>query len=303
MSSTAPVSPAAEVWPVWTDFVDNWRAVDAHWFRARVVNMFDNATARTNANMGTPLIGALSYLQDVDSLEMYKSTGVWESVRYPNLAVASTTGPPATVALRQTAAGSGIILQSDGVAAIEKLNAGLGVLNVTSTGAAIKTGAKTVLLTTDATALAVDSPVKVTGTLSATGALSAPSAALTGALTAATVTGTGQVQGATVVATGQSSGATGLFGTIAMASNQSGWAAFGHNSQPSRGFWAGSGGEAQVIGATVTLNGPVTAANVITLSSGGKINPGNVDMAGLVITNRAPGGGDTQRDGTIWIVA
>jgi hypothetical protein len=260
--------------------------------------------------MGTPIIGALTYLQDIDSLEVYKSTGAWESVRYPNLSVASATGPPATVTLRQTAAGSGVVLQADGVVAIEKLNAGLGVLNVISTGASLKTGAKTVLLTTDAAALVIDSPVKITGTLTATGALSAPSAALTGALTAATVTGTGQVQGATTVATGQASGATGLFGTVALATNSGGYAAFAHNSSQVNGLRAGSDGTVNLIGSAIGFTGAVTATAAVTVN-GALATPGlgtlgasnsGVVLAGLIAVNRAPTGSDTQPNGTIWIV-
>jgi len=302
---SAPSSPTAEVWPVWTDFVDNWRAVDAHWFRARVVNVFDNAAARTTAlSSNTPIIGALTYLQDVDSLEMYKSTGAWESVRYPNLAVTSDS---TTVQLRRTGAGAGISLQSDGYAAIEKLNAGLGALNVTSTAAALKTGAKTVTLTTDATQLLVDSPVRVTGALTTTGALSAPSLALTGALTSATVTATGAVTGATTVATGQASGGTGLFGTIALASNSGGNAAFAHNSSQANGLRAGSDGTVSLTGTSVGLVGAVTATGaltvtgVLTMNGGGKLQSG-VDVAGLVVSTVAPTASDTQPNGTIWIV-
>jgi hypothetical protein len=303
MSTVGSLTPASETWPVWQDFVDNWRAVDAHWFRARVVNMFDSATARTNAAM-TPLAGSLSYLQDIDSLEMYKSSGAWESVRYPNLTVSSDS---TTITLRRTGAGSGLVLDNTGYANIEKLNAGLGVLNVISTGATFKTGTKAVTLTTDTAQLLIDSPVRITGALSTTGALSAPSLALTGALTSATVTATGQVQGATVVATGQSSGVSGLFGTIALVSSISSEASLAHNSATTSGFRAASNGSTNIIGTSIGLTGAVTASaavtvnGVLTMSGGGKIQSG-VDVAGLVVSTVAPGAGDTQPNGTIWIV-
>ena len=302
--STVPSSPVDERWPVWTDLSDNWRAADAHWLRDRVVNMFDNAAARSTALTGQTLVpGGLSFLQDVPSLEFYKSgdpglASSWESVRYPNLAV---TSDATTVQLRRTGAGSGLILDSSGVANTEKLNAGLGALIVGVAGATLHTGVagnKTVLLATDATALTIDSPVKIAG------ALTAPSVALTGALTAATVTATGQVQGATTVATGQASGATVLAGSNALLSMSGGAAALSYSTQTGSGFRANSDGTNTVLGALTTAaltTAAITANGVVTMNAGGKIQSG-VDVAGLVVSTVAPTGSDTQPNGTIWIV-
>jgi hypothetical protein len=213
--SQAPGTETLEAWPTWTDFVDNWRAVDAHWIRDRVVNLFDDNTKRAASNIA-PLPGTLSFLQSTNSLEFYKSgdpklAASWESVRYPNLAVSSDA---TTVTLRQTAAGSGIILGSDGTGNIEKLNAGLGTVLADVAGVTLKVGAKTVVLATNAAGLTVDSPVSVTGTLSASGALTAASAALSGAVTAASAAISGILSGGTV------NGGSGLIGGVTLSGNR-----------------------------------------------------------------------------------
>ena len=322
---SAPSGEVSEVWPVWHDFVDNWRATDAHWIRDRVVNLFDNAGARSTALTGQTLVpGGLSFLQDVFSLEFYKGgdpalAASWESVRYPNLSVTQATNQ---VLLRYVStagaiAGSGVILDNTGTASIEKLNAGLGTMLANINGITLHTGAvgnRTVLMATDATALTIDSPVKLASTLAVTGALTAPSVALTGAATAATVTATGQVQGATVVATGQSSGASGLFGSIALLSNKSGWASLQHNSASSGtqyGFFADANGNTSVNGGANAVNGQLNVANGMTvagytrLQGGAEISPPGktaTAIAGLIVVGgRGPGSGDNYPDGTIWI--
>jgi hypothetical protein len=311
MSTTVPTSPTDERWPVWTDFQDNWRAVDAHWIRARVVNVFDNLAARTTALTSvTPLVGALSYLQNIDSLEMYKSTGAWESVRYPNLSVTGTTA----LTLRQVSAGSGIILQNDGYAAIEKLNAGLGVMLVGTAGVSVKTGARTVLLATDATQLTIDSPVKVTGALTATGALSGTSLALTAAVTGVTnITATGTIQGASVIGTTDVRGASVYGSGVAQLTVNGGYASFQHNTAPTYGFRVGSdgntiisgGGQGNTVYGTTNHTGALSVGGNLTLTSGTSLNPAGtsaVPLAGIIVVNgRGPVAGDNQPNGTIWI--
>lgn len=309
----APSAETSEVWPVWTDLVDNWRAIDVHWMRDRVVNLFDNLAARTSSGIA-PLAGSLSFLQDINSLEFYRNDGKWESVRYPNLSVTSAAGPPATVSLRQTAAGTGITLQSDGYAAIEKLNAGLSTLLVDTTGATLKVGAgKAVKFATDAVSggsLTIDSPVKITGTLSATGALNAPSLTLTGNLTVAGVTASGTVQGATMTSTGQINGGNLLAGGLAWVGNNGGWASFQHVSQPSYGFRAHPAGDTVIAGVTNTIygttnhTGPLTVGGGFVLRSDTALAPAGtsaVPLAGIIVVGRGPDGNDAQPNGTIWI--
>ena len=108
-----PTAATDEIYPVWTDLVDNWRAVDAHWLRNRTVQIFDDNAERISV-ITAPFPGQLSYLKTPKSLEFYHDT-VWESVRYPNLTV---TSDATTVTLRQVAAGSGIVLASDGSTSI-----------------------------------------------------------------------------------------------------------------------------------------------------------------------------------------
>ncbi len=305
---SAPSSPVAEVWPVWTDFVDNWRAIDAHWFRDRVVNIFDNAAARTAAGINASAIqGSLTFLQDVNSLEFYKGANVWESVRYPNLAVSSDA---TTVTLRQTSAGSGIILQSDGTAAIEKLNAGLGALLVNSTSMSLKTGAKTVVLTTDAASLLINSPVVVTGQVTATAAQVNGALGVTGTLTVPNINMSGTLSG------GVLNGSSGTIGGVAMSGNRV---------TPSDGMLA-NGGRFRGDGASAIMqaNGGGPYLQVTTgggaYAGGGQFdfynnvrflnntypvyyyagNGGAVNIAPSFYSGGDPGAGNFP-DGTIWI--
>ena len=315
MSSTIPGTDTDERWPTWTDFQDNWRATDAHWLRDRVVNLFDNATVRSNSGINAQaLLGTLSFLQDVNSLEFYKGTNVWESVRYPNLAVTSDS---TTVQLRRTGAGSGIVLQSDGYAAIEKLNAGLGTMLVGVGGVSVHTGAagnRTALLSTDASQLLIDSPVRITGAMTATGALSGTSLAMSGAITGATaITASGQIQGGSVVGTGDVRGANVYGSGIAQLTNNGGYASFQHNAQPSYGFRAGSDGTVIISGAgqgniiygNTNHTASLQVGGNLTLVGGTSLNPSGtsaVPLAGIIVVGgRGPGGGDAQPNGTIWI--
>jgi hypothetical protein len=306
---SAPSSPVAEVWPVWTDFVDNWRAIDAHWFRDRVVNVFDNVAARTASGINASAIqGSLTFLQDVNSLEFYKGANVWESVRYPNLAVSSDA---TTVTLRQTSAGSGIILQSDGTAAIEKLNAGLGTMLVGVAGLTLKVGAnKAVVLTTDATSLAINSPVKVTGDISASTATIAGAASIGGTLTVPNIGMSGTLTG------GVLNGSSGTIGGVAMSGNRV---------TPSDGMLA-NGGRFRGDGASAIMqaNGGGPYLQVTTgggaYAGGGQFdfynnvrflnntypvyyyagNGGAVNIAPSFYSGGDPGAGNFP-DGTIWI--
>jgi hypothetical protein len=302
---SAPSSPVAEVWPVWTDFVDNWRAIDAHWFRDRVVNVFDNAAARSASGINASAIqGSLTFLQDVNSLEFYKGSNVWESVRYPNLAVSSDA---TTVTLRQTAAGSGIVLQNDGTAAIEKLNAGLGALVVNSTSLSIKTGARTVVLTTGGTSLAINSPVVITGDVSATTANISGAASIGGTLTVPNISMSGGVL----------NGSSGTIGGVAVSGNTVA-ASNGFNSQ-SGSFYGDSG---SAIMRHSNRSGPylqVTSGGAA-YNGGGQFdfystvrflnntypvyyyagNGGAVNIAPSFYSGGDPGAGNFP-DGTIWI--
>lgn len=309
---SAPGTEVIEAWPVWTDFVDNWRAIDAHWIRDRVVNIFDDNTKRGASGI-VPIQGTLTFLQGTNSLEFYKGgtpslAASWESVRYPNLAV---TSDATTVTLRQTSGGSGIVLASDGTANIEKLNAGLGTLLANVAGVSIKTGAKTVVLTTGGTSLAIDSPVTITGTLNATGAFTAASAALTGAVTAASATISGTVSGGVV------NGGSGTIGGVALSGNRV-TASSGLNS--GNGHFYGDSGSALMRYANDT--GPyiqVTAGGA-NFSGGGQFdfytgvrflnnnypvyyyagNGGAVNIAPSFYSGGDPGAGNFP-DGTIWI--
>lgn len=310
---SAPGTEVIEAWPVWTDFVDNWRAIDAHWIRDRVVNIFDDNTKRGASGI-VPIQGTLTFLQGTNSLEFYKGgtpslAASWESVRYPNLAVSSDA---TTVTLRQTSGGSGIILASDGTANIEKLNAGLGTLLANVAGVTLKVGAnKAVVLATNATALTVDSPVSITGTLNATGALTVPSATLSGTLTAANASISGTVSGGVV------NGGSGTIGGVALSGNK---VVASAGLQSANGHFYGDSGSALMRYASdsgpyiqVTAGGANYAgggqfdfyAGVRFLNNNYPVyyyagNGGAVNIAPSFYSGGDPGAGNFP-DGTIWI--
>jgi hypothetical protein len=307
MSSAPPTTPTDEIYPVWTDLVNNWRAVDAHWIRDRLVQVFDDATERTSVLGASARQGMLSYLKGTDSLEFRKASA-WESVRYPNLAV---TSDATTVNLRRTGAGSGLTLKSDGSTEITTLFAGTGGLGslLDSTGLSIKVGAKTVKFITDSTQLLVDSPVKVTGDVEATAALKGASAALTGNLTAVNATLTGTLTG---------TGAT-MTGTVSVGILRSGNAEFTTDTtlavfrnlvSPTNRLAFSTTGAATLIGSTVAITGATTFANKITGSAGIDLlasasnitgpSMTNAPVAGVIAMNRAPTGSDVYPDNTIW---
>jgi hypothetical protein len=192
----APVSATALVFPDWTDLTDTWREIDAEWLRNRSVNILADAAARTAA-ITAPLKGMIAPVQSGTGAPDFFNGAAWESVRYPNLDVISD-GTSATLRRTGASPATGIQLVNDGSVNIAKGFLGTGGIGSTldNTGIAIKVGAKTVKLATNATQLTVDSPVLITGAVNVTGAVTA-----TGAVQGATVTGTTSITGGTVAGT------------------------------------------------------------------------------------------------------
>ena len=228
----APTSPTQAVYPDWTNLADVWRDTDAEWLRNRVVQIYADAASRTaDLTAGKVVSGMVSILQ-AGSLaggpDFWNGT-TWESVRYPGL-----NYDPVTFTLRKQGAspGTGISLQSDGsvnmraafIGTGTDFNSGIGNL-MDNTGYSIKIGTKAVKFTTDATQLLIDSPVRITGALTTTGALNVPSAtitttlAVTGALTAGsvsapTITGTTSITSPAITGGDVILGSSGVYGTV-----------------------------------------------------------------------------------------
>lgn len=311
---TAPTSPTDESFPVWTDLVDNWRAIDAHWLRNRSVQIFPDATARNTALGGSAMKGMLSYLDTTPPAghpggpDFYDGSA-WQSVRYPNLNV---TSDATSVTLRQVSAGSGISLLSDGSVNIAKAFIGTGGIGSTldNTGIAVKVGTKTVKLATDTTALTVDSPVKVTGNIDSTGTITgavvtAPTINSSTTINAAAITASGTVQGNVISGGTAQAGPTGE----AVLVYESSQARMRHKSTGASA-WLGmnSSGALEVKGASIALNGPVTASAAATFQAASSFQarptvdvPGKVSAGvAMVMVSSTDPGSTNAPDGTIW---
>jgi hypothetical protein len=334
-----PSTPTDSIFPVWTDLVNNWRAVDCHWLRDRAVQIFPDVATRTSALDPSAIPGMLSYITGTDSLEMRKANNTWEAVRYPNVGV---TSDAASALLKYAGSGSGLSLvkagtsTNDGSVAIVNFFAGTGTyqsplststgVTIDATGLSIKVGTKVVKLATDATQLTINSPISVTGDITSSTTLKAPAATLTGALTAASAALSGALTAnvatitTTLTATGGVQGGSAGNAEITFLTTP-GLAVFRHHL--ATGFYLGydSSGNCTITSATATtLAGSVqTPANGTgTLSSRGTTylnqDPPNsavtysqtngsmssAAVAGCVAFNRAPTTTDVYPDGTIW---
>lgn len=215
----APAAVTDLIWPDWTNLTDTWRDTDAEWLRNRIVGLFADSAGRTAA-VAAPMKGSISSVASGTGEPEFYTGSAWQTVRYPNLDVISD-GTSATLRRLGAAPATGVQLVNDGSVNISKLFAGAGGIGSTldNTGVAVKVGAKTVKLATNATQLTIDSPVNITGALAASGAITAPSAAIP-ILTATTSLTVGAVNAATVAATGALSAASVTVDTVLLDNNQ-----------------------------------------------------------------------------------
>lgn len=163
----------------WQDFVNNWREADAEWMQERLILRYTNATTRDAAN-GSAGAGTMVYNAATDFFEAKRAAGGFLPFRAlpQNLAVPTDTGSAVLLA-HGAAAGAGLSLTSAGAVTVNATSTSFhsGVLGTDATGVTVKTGTKTVKLTTSTTDLVSDSPVSMPSlTLSGAGTvLSAPS--------------------------------------------------------------------------------------------------------------------------------
>lgn len=266
---TAPPAAGSNVFPVWTDLQDTWRATDAHWLRNRTIQIFPDAASRTTALAGQTSFGMLSILQagSVAGGPDFWNGSAWESTRYPNLNVTSD-GTSVTLKREGASPSTGLQLLNDGSVNIAKEFVGTGGVGSTqdTTGFTIKIGGKTVKLATDATSLTVDSPVAITGTLSATGAITAPS------LTVPTITSTGTINAVAIAATGAISssgavsGATVTGGDVILGSAAPYGTLKHRTGSGTAEIDIGSDSTVRILGTALTVNPATTFAGAITVN-------------------------------------
>lgn len=223
----------------WTDYVDNWRESDAEYLQARGILRFDT-NANRDAALPSPTQGQFIYNASLDGgaggLEM-RTASAWVPYKSGPAFLKKTADDANSVAIsHDTAGGKGIIFRPvSGPNPLAKVEFSapidaMGVLTAESganIGVRIKTGAKTVKLTTDATNLVLDSPLTVPG-LTNTGAFATASSTVSGTLTANTGTFTtinlsGTMSGGSITSNINSSvvnGTSGTIGGVAHAGNQ-----------------------------------------------------------------------------------
>jgi hypothetical protein len=211
----------------WQDYVSNWRTRDTGWMQERLILRYQT-TALRNTDWPAPQAGQVTFNGETGLLEMWSSAkNAWlRSLMFQYLL--SNKDDAAGVSLFHTGSGGkGVQLTPTSLLVDAPTTNFLnGVHTVDATGMTLKVGARTAKLSTDATALVVDSPLKATsvaadsaaiaGAISA-GSLAAASATITASLTmtGATINGgtfTGAVNGTTITGSG-----AGNIGGVALA--------------------------------------------------------------------------------------
>jgi hypothetical protein len=211
----------------WVDYSNNWREADAEWLQARgILRYASNATR--DADLTTPGVGQVVYNQALDILQLRSSAGTWRNyAALPTNLTATQDNASGVVLAHVNAAGKGVLFGPSDV----QVNYGLKVLTdvfvVDPTSfVSIKTGTRTVKLTTDAANLVSDSPVSMPSiVLSGTGTvLSTNQQVSVGVLTGAsgTFTGTLGVSGALTAGPNSTVGGVGLSAGLATAAIQPG---------------------------------------------------------------------------------
>lgn len=303
----APTSATQLVKPDWTDLTDTWREIDAEWLRNRSIQIYADATGRTAGGVvAAPMKGGLSSLQSGTGEPEFYTGAAWQTVRYPNLDVISD-GTSATLRRLGASPATGVQLINDGSVNMGKAFVGAGGIGSTldNTGVAIKVGAKTVKLATNATQLTVDSPVLITGAVNVTGALTA-----TGAVQGATVVGTTSITGGTVAGTTGTfsaalQGLTVQAGTVQLNGNQvkatAGTAA----------LTLAADSTVTLAGTALTVNPPTTLASTVAVTGVATFAAqpvlsiptflAGIKLAGLIVVSGNVAPTQNAPDGTIYL--
>ena len=208
----------------WANFIDYWRDEDITWLQDRVILRYaDNSERDTNLG-SSPAAGQVVYNTQLGILQLRHGTAWKNYTPLPaNLMVYSDT--TAIAGIGHVGAGSkGITFRStptpSQVEVTDNFNVLGGVLHVSSTGVAVKTGTKTAKLTTSATHLVSDTPLSaselaLTGTGTVISAGGAGRTATLGATTVSSLISTG-----TVAASGAVTAPSGTIGNVKFQNNE-----------------------------------------------------------------------------------
>jgi hypothetical protein len=225
----------------WQDYISNWRSRDTNWMQERLILRYQT-TAQRNAAWPAPSPGQVTYNDETKTLEMWRaSQSTWvRSLMFQNL-----------VSTQDTAGGVNLF-HVGSIASPKAITIGPTTLSIDftttsflsdrvtidATGLNIKIGTKTAKLSTDATHLISDSPIKTsaidlsggTGTVisaagktMAVGTLNADQGTITNISASGTLTGnignfSGVLTGGTVNGTSGTIGGIGLSGNTVNAS-------------------------------------------------------------------------------------
>ena len=219
----------------WQDYISNWRTRDTNWMQERLVLRYQS-TALRNAAWPTPSPGHVTYNDETKTLEMWRATaGAWVRSLMFQYLISSQDSAAGTNIFHALSGAKGITIGPTSLLVDTPTSNFLsGTTVIDATGLALKVGTKTAKLSTDATHLISDSPIKATGldlsggagtVLNAAGkvvnvgVLNADSAVIPNITSTGTLTGgIGNFSG--VLTGGTVNGAQGTIGGVALSANR-----------------------------------------------------------------------------------
>jgi hypothetical protein len=161
MTMTEPLPTTAFGKADWIDYQNNWRDADASWIQDRIIlRAQDDAQRNSFAHSA----GGVVYHDGLDVLQYRSKAGGYKSLQPipTGLLVTDQAAPTNTTTLQRSepaAAGKGIVIGLNDVSISTTFKVLTDILKVDLTGVSIKTGAKTVKLTTDGLGLVSDSQI------------------------------------------------------------------------------------------------------------------------------------------------
>jgi hypothetical protein len=209
----------------WQDYISNWRTRDTNWMQERLILRYQTTAARTADWSASPRAGQVTYNDVTQTLEMWRAgtTNSWvRSLMFQYLVSSQDTSAGVNLFHAGSIASPKAITITPTTLLIDlpTTNFLAGILTIDATGMALKTGAKTVKLTTDAANLVSDSPIK-TPSLDLSGGTgtvlnAAGKAVSVGALTADTATIPNITLTGTLGGGGILNGASGTIGAVGL---------------------------------------------------------------------------------------
>ena len=213
----------------WQDYVNNWRDADAEWLMARTILRFQT-NAERDAKLPSPGLGQVIFNADPSSgtLEI-RGPASWVPYKpMPVYLVKGADSASQVLISHLSADGKGVSFTPTNVNITANFTVLGGVLGADPTGVTVKTGGHPAKLSTDASNLVSDSPIKAPsiisdGALSA-GAVTASSITVSGTSTLAGVTLSGTITGGTISPTTVVNGASGTIGGVKLGTTDIGGA-------------------------------------------------------------------------------